>query len=69
MKRIIKIGLLMIALIGGSIKIADASELFCFTLSIHCTDGSGSNALMCGTDFFEFQNEYWDARDAICGGN
>lgn len=67
MKRIIKVGLLMIVLTLGFNKISNAVEQFCEERTIVCMDGHGSNCRACGSSLAELQLEFAQFYTAICG--
>lgn len=67
--RIIKIGLLVLVLAVGFSKTSKAVQQVCFTLTITCPLGGGSNCLICGSTPEEIQQATMEMISVICGGN
>jgi len=67
MKRIVKIGLLMIVLSSGFNKTSEAVEMQCVTGHVTCDNtGQQYNVLICGETYDERLSELIEATYALC---
>lgn len=64
MKKIVKIGVVLIVLLTGFSKIADAT---CEQVQIVCAGGSAHILLVCGDSNEDRLNEYKAMCDMVCG--
>ena len=64
MKKIIKIGVVLIVLLTGFSKVSDA---ICYEVTIVCAGGGGTNSYVCGDTNEERLRDYHDLINAVCG--
>ena len=67
MKRIVRIGLLMITMSIGIVMTSKAVEQICITATIVCPQGGGSNCLICGDSVDEINCLYEEMYGVVCG--